>query len=177
MEMKSWIIALITAAILAFGTAANAGLFTYSNANIIGGYGCGLSGSVSLGGPSANVVGTAYFDPAGNGTFTASTITLNVGGVGTCNYSLVSGDGTYNIHPNGTGLAVTLYNLQSGSATNCPGQFGGTFSFVCSEGQFPQTCNIATVDATGSSLLSGTCKKQFPLQVTDWGSTSGMRTR
>ena len=46
-------------------------------------------------------------------------------------------------------------------------QFGGSFSFVCSEGQYPNTCNIATVDATGSSLLSGTCKKQFPLQLTN----------
>ena len=163
--MKSSLIALIVAATLGLGSAANAGLFTYSNANIVGGYGCGLSGSVALGGPSTNAVGTAYFDPAGNGTFAASTITLNIGGVGTCNYSLVSSDGTYAIKPNGTGLAQTLYNLQSGSATNCPPQFGGTLSFVCSEGQFPLTCNVATIDATGSSLLSGTCKKQFPLQV------------
>jgi hypothetical protein len=164
--MKSSLIALIVAATLGLGSAAHAGgLFTYSNADIYGGYGCGLSGSVALGGPSANVVGTAYFDPAGNGYFSASTITLNIGGVGTCNYSLVSGDGTYNINPNGTGLAQTLYNLQSGSATNCPPHFGGTLSFVCSEGQFPLTCNVATVDATGSSLLSGTCKKQFLLQV------------
>lgn len=161
--MKSSLIALIVAATFGFASAANAGFFTYSNADIYGGYGCGLSGSVSLGGPSTNVVGTAYFNPAGNGTFAASTITLNVGGVGTCNYSLVSGDGTYNINPNGTGLAQTLYSVQSGSATNCPPQFGGTFSFVCSEGQKPETCNVATVDATGSSLLSGTCKKQFPL--------------
>ena len=163
--MKSSLIALIVAATLAFGSAAHAGLFTYTNADVYGGYGCGLSGSVSLGGPSTNVVGTAYFDPAGNGYFAASTITLNIGGVGTCNYSLVRGDGTYNISPTGTGLAQTLYNLQSGSAANCPPQFGGTFSFVCSEGQIPLTCNVATVDANGSSLLSGTCKKQFPLQV------------
>jgi hypothetical protein len=163
--MKSSLIALITAAILTFGGAAHAGFFTYNNADIFGGYGCGLSGSVSLGGPATNVVGTAYFNPAGNGTFAASTITLNIGGVGTCNYSLVSGDGTYNISSNGTGLAQTLYNLQAGSATSCPPQFAGAFSFVCSEGQIPLTCNVATVDATGSNLLSGTCKKQFPLQV------------
>jgi hypothetical protein len=163
--MKSSIISAAAAAALAFGTAANASAFTYNDTNIIGGYGCGLRGSVSLGGPAANLVGTAYFDPAGNGTFAASTITLNIAGVRTCNYSL--NNGSYNINHNGTGLADTLYKLESGSATNCPMQLGGNFSFVCSEGPFPLTCNIATVDSIGSSLLSGTCKKQFPLQLTN----------
>jgi hypothetical protein len=162
-KTKSWFIALIAAVTLACGTVAHADSYGYTNADIIGGYGCGLEGSVSLGGPYANVTGTAWFDPAGNGTFTASTIVLNIAGVGTCYYSLVKG--AYDINFNGTGLAKTLYKLEtSESATSCPSQFGGALSFVCSDGQLPRTCNIATVDPTGSNLLNGTCKKQFPRQ-------------
>src|SRR5258706_1039532 len=84
----------------------------YTNADIKGGYGCGVSGS--LGG--ATTVGTAQFHPQGDGTFSQSVLTVQVNGVGVCSYSLAAATGTYNINFNGTGLAQFQYTVQAGSA-------------------------------------------------------------
>ena len=100
---------------LAFASGALAhdnGHHGYANSDIKGGYGCGVNGS--LGG--ATTVGTAQFHPQGDGTFSQSFLTVQVNGVGVCSYALVAGTGTYNINPNGTGLAQFQYAVQAGSA-------------------------------------------------------------
>jgi hypothetical protein len=94
----------------------------YTNADIKGGYGCGVSGT--LGGAPA--VGTAQYHPQGDGTFSESVFTAQLNGVGICNYSLVKGTGLYNINPNGVGLAQFQYSLQEGSASSCPSTFPAT---------------------------------------------------
>ena len=84
--MKSSLIALIVAATLAFGSAAHAGLFTYTHADVYGGW-LRPQRQRMLGGPSTNVVGTAYLI-CGQWLFRGQHDQLNIGGVGTCNYSL-----------------------------------------------------------------------------------------
>lgn len=125
----------------------------YTNADLKGGYGCGVSGT--LGGAPA--VGTAQYHPQGDGTFSESVFTAQLNGVGICNYSLVKGTGLYNINPNGVGLAQFQYSLQEGSASSCPSTFSSHLSFVCS-GEDANTCDLATLDS--GVLLSGSCKKQ-----------------
>jgi hypothetical protein len=127
----------------------------YTNSDIKGGYGCGISGALS----GAQTVGIAQFHPQGNGTFSASVFVVNIDGVGLCQYSLEKGSGTYDISPNGTGFAQAAYSLQTGSAPNCPAEFSGHFAFVCSGPEITaSTCNIATTDP--GLLLHGTCTKQ-----------------
>ena len=46
----------------------------YTNADIKGGYGCGVSGSLT----GTGVVATAQFHPEGDGTFSESVFTLNI---------------------------------------------------------------------------------------------------
>jgi len=104
-------------------------------------------------------VGTAQFNPQGDGKFNESVLLVQLDGVGVCSYSLVAGTGTYNINPNGTGLAQFDYALQTGSATGCPPAFSSHLTFVCSG--LPITassCDIASLDA--GILLSGVCRKQ-----------------
>lgn len=127
----------------------------YTNADIKGGYGCGVSGALN----GANTVGIAQFQPQGNGTFGASVFVVNIDGVGVCQYSLEKGTGTYDISANGTGVAQAAYSLQTGSAPNCPAEFSSHLSFVCSGPVVTaSTCNIASTDP--GLLLHGTCTKQ-----------------
>src|SRR5271165_4918270 len=79
----------------------------YTNADIKGGYGCGVSGTLA----GADVVGIAQFHPQGNGTFSASVFVLNIDGLGVCQYLLEKGTGTYDINANGTGVAQATYSL------------------------------------------------------------------
>jgi hypothetical protein len=127
----------------------------YTNADIKGGYGCGVSGVLT----GADTVGIAQFHPEGNGTFSESVFVVNIDGVGVCQYSLEKGSGTYDVSANGTGFAQAIYSLQTGSAQNCPAEFSSHLSFVCSGAEITaSTCNIATLDP--SLLLHGTCTKQ-----------------
>jgi hypothetical protein len=156
--MKRLVSTLAVVVVLALTTGARAGengRKGYTNADIDGGYGCGVNGT--LGG--ATTVGTAQFHPQGDGTFSESVLLVQLNGVGVCSYSLVAGTGTYDINPNGTGLAQFQYALQTGSATGCPSTFSSHLTFVCSGLPITaSTCDIATLD-TGI-LLSGTCHKQ-----------------
>ena len=127
----------------------------YTNADINGGYGCNVSGTLA----GAGVVATAQYHPEGDGTFSESVFTLNIAGIGVCRYSLEPGTGTYDVSANGTGLAQAVYSRQPGSAMNCPAVFPSHISFVCSGARITaNTCDIATLDP--GVLLSGTCKKQ-----------------
>jgi hypothetical protein len=127
----------------------------YTNADINGGYGCNVSGTLA----GAGVVATAQYHPEGDGTFSESVFTLNIAGIGVCGYSLEPGTGTYDVSANGTGLAQAVYSRQSGSAMSCPAVFNSHLSFVCSGARITaNTCDIATLDP--GVLLSGTCKKQ-----------------
>jgi hypothetical protein len=127
----------------------------YTNADIKGGYGCGVSGTLS----GADIVGIAQFHPQGDGTFSASVFVLNIGGLGVCQYSLEKGTGTYDISANGTGVAQGTYSLQIGSAQSCPAEFATHLSFVCSGAAITaNNCAIAALDP--GVLLKGTCQKQ-----------------
>ena len=127
----------------------------YTNSDINGGYGCNVSGTLS----GAGVVATAQYHPEGDGTFSESVFTLNIAGIGVCQYSLEPGTGTYDVSANGTGVAQAVYSRQPGSAMNCPTVFNSHISFVCSGAKITaDTCDIATLDP--GVLLSGTCKKQ-----------------
>jgi hypothetical protein len=127
----------------------------YTNADINGGYGCNVSGTLS----GAGVVAIAQYHPEGDGTFSESVFTLNIAGIGVCQYSLEPGTGTYDVSANGTGVAQAVYSRQPGSAMNCPAVFNSHISFVCSGAKITaDTCDIATLDP--GVLLSGTCKKQ-----------------
>jgi hypothetical protein len=159
--MKHIVSALVMAAIAGFVVSAQAGeqgdrpSRGYTNADINGGYGCGVSGSLN----GAGIVATAQFQPNGKGSFSESVFTLNIAGIGVCLYSLEQGTGTYDISPNGTGLAQATYARQTGSAANCPAEFPAHLSFVCSGAKITaSTCDIATLDP--GVLLSGTCTKQ-----------------
>jgi hypothetical protein len=103
----------------------------YTNADINGGYGCNVSGTLA----GAGVVATAQYHPEGDGTFSESVFTLNIAGIGVCGYSLEPGTGSYDVSANGTGLAQAVYSRQSGSAMSCPAVFNSHLSFVCSEGE------------------------------------------
>lgn len=127
----------------------------YTNADIKGGYGCGVSGALS----GAKTVGIAQFHPEGNGTFSASVFEVNIDGVGACQYSLEKGTGTYDVSANGVGSAQATYSLQTGSAPNCPAEFTSHLAFVCSGPVITaSTCNIAILDP--GFLLHGICTKQ-----------------
>jgi len=127
----------------------------YTNADINGGYGCNVSGTLAR----ADTVGTAQYRPEGDGTFSEAVFTLHIRRIGVCQYSLEPGTGTYDVSANGTGLAQAIYSLQTGSAERCPAEFPSHIAFVCSGAvTTADTCDIATLD-TGV-LLSGTCKKQ-----------------
>jgi len=129
----------------------------YTNADINGGYGCNVSGTLA----GAGIVATAQYHPEGDGTFSESVFTLNIAGIGVCQYSLEPGTGTYDVSANGTGLAQAVYSRQSGSAMSCPVVFNSHLSFVCSGARITaNTCDIATLDP--GVLLSGTCKKPAP---------------
>ncbi len=159
--MKHLITAFVMATLVALAVSArawappNQDQGGYSNADMNGGYGCNLAGT--LGG--AGVVGTAEYHPYGNGTFIESLLTLQIGGIGVCQYALESGMGTYDITVHGTGSAHLVYSRVAGSATGCPSTFDSHLSFVCSGASVTaNTCDIATLDI--GVLLSGTCKKQ-----------------
>jgi hypothetical protein len=159
--MKHIVSTLVMAAIIGLVVSAKADEYGdrssrgYTNADIKGGYGCGVSGSLT----GTGVVATAQFHPEGDGTFSESVFTLNIAGIGVCLYSLERGSGTYDVNPNGTGLAQATYARQTGSATGCPAEFPAPLSFVCSGAKITaSTCDIATLDP--DVLLSGTCKKQ-----------------
>jgi hypothetical protein len=127
----------------------------YTNADIKGGYGCNVSGTLAR----ANAVGIAQYRPQGDGTFSESVFTLHIDRIGVCLYSMEPGTGTYDVSANGTGLAQAIYSLQPDSAQRCPAEFASHIAFVCSGAIITaDTCDIATLD-TGV-LLSGTCKKQ-----------------
>jgi hypothetical protein len=159
--MKHIVSTLVMAAIIGLVVSAKADEYGdrssrgYTNADIKGGYGCGVSGSLT----GTGVVATAQFHPEGDGTFSESVFTLNIAGIGVCLYTLERGTGTYDVNPNGTGLAQATYARQTGSATGCPAEFPAHLSFVCSGAKITaSTCDIATLDL--DVLLSGTCKKQ-----------------
>ena len=122
----------------------------YTNADLIGGYTCDVSGAFA----GARVVGVAQFRPEGDGTFSELALALHVGGIGVCEFALKPGAGTYDLTSNGTGRAKLSYTLRPGSARRCPPEFSSRLGFVTSG----TTCDIATLDA--GVLLSGTCKKQ-----------------
>jgi hypothetical protein len=82
---------------------------TYTDADLNGGYACELSGTLG----SAGAVGVAQFRPLGDGTFGAAVLGLNVGGLGVCLYALTPGTGTYEVRPDGTGLARATYAVHS----------------------------------------------------------------
>ena len=127
----------------------------YTNADINGGYGCNVSGTLSR----ADAVGIAQYHPEGDGTFSEAVFTLHIDRTGVCLYSMEPGTGTLDVSANGTGLAQAIYSLQTDSAQRCPAEFPSHIAFVCSGAIITaDTCDIATLD-TGV-LLSGTCKKQ-----------------
>ena len=127
----------------------------YTNADIRGGYGCNVSGTLAR----ANAVGIAQYRPQGDGTFSESVFTLHIDRTGVCLYSMEPGTGTYDVNANGTGLAEAVYSLQTDSAQRCPAEFSSHIAFVCSGAVITaDTCDIATLD--NGVLLSGTCKKQ-----------------
>lgn len=127
----------------------------YTNADINGGYGCGVSGALS----GAKTVGIAQFHPEGNGQFSASVFEVNIDGIGVCDYSLEKGSGSYDVSANGVGTAQATYSLQPGSAQNCPDEFSSHIGFVCSGAAITaSTCNIAILDP--GFLLHVTCTKQ-----------------
>jgi hypothetical protein len=127
----------------------------YTNADIDGGYGCNVSGTLAR----AAAVGIAQYRPEGDGTFSEAVFTLHIRSIGVCQYTLEPGTGMYDVSANGTGLAQAIYSLQPGSAERCPAEFSSHISFVCSGSvTTADTCDIATLDT--SVLLSGTCKKQ-----------------
>jgi hypothetical protein len=159
-KMKNIVCTFIMATIAGFVVSAQAdeqgdrSSHGYTNADIKGGYGCGVSGSLT----GAGVVATAQFHPQGDGTFSESVFTLNIAGIGVCLYSLKSGS-MYDVNPDGTGLAQATYARQTGSAMRCPAEFPAHLSFVCSGAKITaSTCDIATLDP--GVLLSGSCKKQ-----------------
>jgi hypothetical protein len=124
----------------------------YSCESSNGGYACDLSGTLGR----ARAVGVAQFRLQGDGTFGAAVLGLNVGGLGVCLYALTPGTGTYEVRPDGTGLARATYAVQPGSAGGCPGVFPIHLAFATTGAG--GTCDIATLDP--GVLLGGTCKKQ-----------------
>jgi hypothetical protein len=125
--MKTSIIALVVAATLAFVSAANAGLLTYRN-------GC-VSTAAYRRRKALQFGRHRLFRSCRQRSFLDQHDNAEYCRVATCNYSLDKR--SYNINPDGTGLAGTLYKLETAvSSTTCPGRFGGNFNFVCSEGQF-----------------------------------------
>ena len=122
----------------------------YTNADLVGGYACDVSGTFG----GSRVVEIAQFRPEGDGTFSQSALALHVDGIGVCAFSLKPGSGSYDLSPNGAGLARLNYSRQRGSAKRCPPVFSSHLGFVTSG----TTCDIATLDA--GVLLSGSCKKQ-----------------
>ncbi len=149
--------ALVLAALSGLAVSAQADEWApgYTNADIHGGYGCSVSGTVG----GAGTVGIAQFHPQGDGSFSEAVFDMQIGGIGVCNYSLEQGTGTYDVTRNGTGLAQGVYSLKSGSASGCPTVFSSHLAFVCSGvGVTANTCNIASLDP--GVLLSGTCTKQ-----------------
>jgi hypothetical protein len=127
----------------------------YTNADIDGGYGCNVSGTLAR----ANAVGIALYRPEGDGTFSEAVFTLHIRGIGVCHYSMEPGTGTLDVSANGTGFAEAIYSLQTGSAERCAAEFSSHIAFVCSGAVITaDTCDIATLDP--GVFLSGTCKKQ-----------------
>jgi hypothetical protein len=122
----------------------------FTNADLNSGYACNLSGTLG----ASQVVGVAQFRPQGDGTFGAAALRLHVGRVGVCQYSLIPGTGTYNISPNGMGLAQATYTRQPKSSSECPATFPIHLAFATSD----TTCDIATLDP--GVFLGGNCKKQ-----------------
>jgi hypothetical protein len=153
-NMKQLVSAFVMAALVGLAVSARADE-GYTNADIKGGYGCNVSGTLA----SADTVGIAQYHPQGDGTFSEAVFTLHIDGIGVCRYEMEPGTGTYDVSANGTGLAQAMYSLQPGSAKRCPAEFSSHIAFVCSGAvTTADTCDIATLD-TGV-LLSGTCKKQ-----------------
>jgi hypothetical protein len=128
----------------------------YTNADINGGYGCNVSGTLAGAGTA---VGIAQYRPQGNGTFSEAVFVLHLGGIGVCRYAMKPGTGKLEVSANGTGLAQAIYLLQPKSNKDCPAVFSSHIAFVCSGSVVTaDTCDIASLDA--GVLLSGTCKKQ-----------------
>jgi hypothetical protein len=156
--MKQVVSAFVMAALVGLAVSAQADerqSHGYTNADINGGYGCNVSGTLAR----AGAVGTAQYHPQGDGTFSEAVFALHIGNIGVCQYALEPGTGTYDVSANGTGLAQAIYFLQTGSAERCPAELSSHITFVCSGAvTTADTCDIATLD-TGF-LLSGTCKKQ-----------------
>src|SRR3954447_8663758 len=100
----------------------------FTNADLNSGYACNLSGTLG----ASQVVGVAQFRPQGDGTFGAAALRLHVGRVGVCQYSLKPGTGTYNISPNGMGLAQATYTRQPNSSSECPPTFPIHLAFATS---------------------------------------------
>jgi hypothetical protein len=157
-KMKQVVSAPVMAALVGLSVSAGADAQQpdgYTNANINGGYGCNVSGTLSR----ADAVGIAQYHPQGDGTFSEAVFTLHIHRIGVCQYSLQPGTGTYDVNANGTGLAEAIYSLETGSARRCPAEFSSHIAFVCSGAvTTADTCDIASLD--DGVLLSGTCKKQ-----------------
>jgi hypothetical protein len=166
--MKQVVSAFVMAALVGLGVSAQGAerqSHGYTIADIKGGYGCNLIGTLGR----AGAVGTAQCHFQGDGTLSESVLALHIGNIGVCQYSLEPGTGTYDVSANGTGLAQAIYSLQMGSAERCPAEFSSPITFVCSGAvTTADTCDIAILD-TGV-LLSGTCKKaeeQAPVAALD----------
>jgi hypothetical protein len=108
-----------------------------------------------------NLVGIAYFDPAGSGPFSTSTITPNIAGWRLATTHWISALTTLTLmEPDWPGLCTNWkrrYRRQP-----VLGGLEGTSTSSARKGNFVY---IATVDSTGSSLPNGTYKKKFLLQV------------
>lgn len=118
--MKSIATAIALVAAMAFATAAWAGP-TYTDANFVGGYACGLSGNMVSGGVLEKAVGTGTIHPSGTGNFTASAMTVNVQGVGECDYKMDTSASaavppSYEIYSDGSGVAAGVFTLQDSNS-------------------------------------------------------------
>jgi hypothetical protein len=107
----------------------------YTIADIKGGYGCNLIGTLGR----AGAVGTAQCHFQGDGTLSESVLALHIGNIGVCQYSLEPGTGTYDVSANGTGLAQAIYSLQMGSAERCPAEFSSPITSSVQERSPPPT--------------------------------------
>jgi hypothetical protein len=157
-KMKQLVSAFVMAALVGLAVSARADAQEangYTNADINGGYGCNVSGTLN----HRDAVGIAQYHPQGDGTFSEAVFTLHIDRIGVCPYSLEPGTGTYDVSANGTGLAQAIYSLQPDSPRRCPAEFSSHIAFVCSGAvTTADTCDIASLD--DGVLLSGTCKKQ-----------------
>ena len=119
----------------------------FTNADIKGGYACGLTGALAdiVGNKvvgSTSAVGTALLVADGEGHITKSLISVEgFDANGPCFYSLLTAESnTYNVDPDGVGTAFVFYVLGNTSAPKCstiPVDRSFRLSLACGNG-FPR---------------------------------------